>query len=169
MTPVLMILAAVAASAPEPDRERLPPQPVEAPRIRDLAPAVPAPAIFTYAVDEACRIVRPRKLQGPASMVWDDAQKARDVFSEETVWRFVDGVRRQLQERRVKLLGEMILEGELVCHVLPSGEVVEAWIERTEGAVRRQARSREVLTIRGGRIEDLGTFSLDFQPDPPAP
>ena len=162
----LTILAAVGAPATEPDR--LPPEPP--PQMRDLPSAATPPAIFTYTVDGECRITGTRKLQGPEQMSWETVERERDVFQETTEWRFIEGVRRQLRERRVKLRGEMVEEGDLVCHVLPSGDVVAAWIERREpGVGRRQAPRREALTVQDGGIERLGTFSLDVQAELPAP
>jgi hypothetical protein len=170
MIPLLLMLAAVAASAADQPADRLPPEPVEPPRVRDLLPSESPPAIFTYRVDPQCRVTDTRKLQGPDQLTWEDAQRARNVYRETTAWRFVDGLRRQLREHRVKLLGEMIRQGELVCLVLPSGEVVEAWIERSEsGAGRRETNVRETVTVDDDGIEDLGTFSLDFHPTPAAP
>lgn len=125
--------------------------------------AAPAPAIFTYRVDGRCRVDATRRLQGPDSLRWQDADQALDITSESTVFRYVSGQRVQLRERRVKLLGEMVREGLLVCHVRPSGEVVKAWIERHDTSpARRQTVQREALTIRSGRIGDLGTYSVSF-------
>ena len=63
--------------------------------------------------------------------------------------------------------GELVREGELICHVRPSGEVVDAWIERRDDSVaRRQAPRREPVPIRGGRVGDLGTFSVAFETMP---
>lgn len=163
----LLMIAALAAPPP-PDPSRLPPEPVERPSIRDL-PAGEAPAaIFTYSVDGACRVTGITRLQGPKTSSWEDVEQAHQVSGEETVWRFVDGLRRQLTERRVKLLGEMVLEGELVCYVLPSGDVAQAWVERRDSRLgRRRAPTREPVPVRGGSIPDLGTFSVDLPgPDP---
>lgn len=155
---MLMVMASPAAAAAEADR--LPP---ELPPVPGL-PAAEPPPIFTYSVDEACRVTAIRKLQGSSEVSARDVE-AR-VFREDTVWRFVDGERLQLRERRVKLLGEMILEGELVCLVRPSGAVVEAWIERSaDTAGRRRAPTREPVGIAGGAVEHLGTFSIEL----PAP
>ena len=161
-----MILAAVGSPAPDP--ERLPPEPP--PRLRDLPSAEPPSAIFTYSVDDECRITGTRKLQGPEEMSWELAEREREVFQETTEWRFIDGVRRQLRERRVKLRGEMVEEGDLVCHVLPSGDVVAAWIERSNpGVTSRRPLRRESVTVQDGDIEPLGTFSLDVPIDSRAP
>jgi hypothetical protein len=168
MSTLLMVLA--VAAAPAAPSDRLPPQHRQPPSIHDLKQAQTPPAIFTYNIDQHCQVADTRKLQGPDSLLWEDAQQAGDIFHETTEWKFIDGLRRQLSERRVKLLGEMVLDGELVCHVLPSGEVVDAWIERRDSSPgRRRVPTREPVAIHDGGIEDLGTFSLDFQPDPPAP
>lgn len=162
MTALLLLQAAAAASTAAgtaPDPGRLPPP---LPRPVPELPTDP-PAIFLYSVDGECRVVDTRKLQGPEQITWGDVQRAKQVFREQTAWRFVDGLRRQLQERRVKLLGEMVLEGELVCHVLPSGEVVEAWIEREDGgAGRRRIPDREPVDSTDGNLQDLGTFSVEL-------
>jgi hypothetical protein len=77
-----------------------------------------------------------------------------------------DGRRSQLLERRVRLLGELVLEGELVCHLRPTGQVLEAWIERTDqGAARRRAPTRDEVPVRNGAIAPLGTFSVAYRPD----
>lgn len=158
MTALAVLLTLAAAAGVDPDL--LPPQP-EPERERPM-PRGALPAIFTYAVDERCRVVRVRKLQGSPDVSWDDVQQAMTIAAEDTVWRYVDGARRQLRERRVKLLGEMIREGELVCLVLPSGDVLEAWVERTDaGSARRRAPVREPLTVQDGTIESPGTFSLE--------
>lgn len=160
MTGLVMMLL-MAAAAPDPDR--LPPDARRPPDVRDLPPAGAPPAIFTYEVAGDCRITGTRKLQGPDQVDWAEAQRRRQVFREDTVWRFIDGMRRQLRERRVKLRGEMVREGELVCHLLPSGEVAEAWIERRDAAPgRRRTPTREPVTVRDGTIADLGTYSLDL-------
>ena len=123
--------------------------------------------IFTYRVGGGCRVESPRLLQGPDRTLWRDADEALDITGESTVFRFVDGRRTQLRERRVRLLGELVREGELFCHVRPSGEVVNAWIERRDDSVaRRQAPRREPVPIRGGRVGDLGTFSVAFETEP---
>lgn len=124
-----------------------------------------APSIFTYRLDGRCRVERTRKLQGPREIHWRDANESLGIVREEIVFRYVDGQRVRLTERRIKLLGEMVQNGLLICRVRPSGEVVEAWIERHDGsAARREAPRREPLTIRRGRIPDLGTYSVSFQP-----
>ncbi|HEX7036683.1 MAG TPA: hypothetical protein VF210_12965 [Pseudomonadales bacterium] len=151
---VLMVMASAAAAA---ESERLPP---ELPPVPRFPPPEPS-SIFTYSVDGACEVTEIRKLQGSNEVSARDVEKR--VFGEDTVWRFVDGERLQLQERRVKLLGEMILEGELVCLVRPTGAVVEAWIERsTDADGRRRRPTREPVEIAGGAIEHLGTFSIEF-------
>lgn len=124
-----------------------------------------APSIFTYRLDRRCRVERTRKLQGPREIRWRDANESLGIVREEIVFRYVDGQRVRLTERRIKLLGEMVQTGLLICRVRPSGEVVEAWIERHDTrAARREAPHREPLTIRRGRIPDLGTHSVSFPP-----
>jgi hypothetical protein len=141
-----------------------PPAPAAPPSIRDRAdPSEVGPAIFTYRIDQRCQVDDTRKLQGADDLLWNDVARARSIDDENTVWRFVDNVRTQLFERRVRLLGEMVRGGELICHVRPSGEVVAAWIERRDtSTARRRAPIRESVDIRGGRLPDLGTFSVTF-------
>lgn len=156
----LILLMAAAAAAGEPGPSRLPPK---LPPVPELPAAEPA-AIFTYSVDGQCRVDEIRKLQGPNDVGSRDLEQR--VYRERTVWRFVDGERLQLRERRVQLLGEMVLEGELVCHVRPAGGVVEAWIEREDSTgARRRAPSRVSVRLIGDAIEHLGTFSVEL----PAP
>jgi hypothetical protein len=158
---LLLILAAGAAPA-----DRLPPQPAQVPSLGELRGSEQDAAIFTYRVDGHCRITRARKLQGPDGFEWRDADEHLEVFQEAVDFRFIDGMRRQIRERRVRLLGEMVREGELICRVLPSGDVAEAWIERRDrSAGRRRSPSREPLPVTDGEIEPLGTFSLDVIPD----
>jgi len=162
-TAVAVAVAAAASPALATEPPVAPPPPAHgSPRI-DVIPA--APSIFTYRVDGRCRVERTRKLQGPREVRWRDAKESLGIVREEIVFRYVDGQRVQLRERLIKLLGEMVREGVLVCRVRPSGAVVEAWIERHDGnAARREAPRREPLTIRRGRIPDLGTYSVSFQP-----
>jgi len=105
-----------------------------------------------------------RKLQGTRELLWRSVAAAREITEERTVWRFIDNTRTQLRERRVKLRGEMVRRGELVCHVRPSGDVVQAWIERQDTSVaRRRSPTRESVVVRDGRIPDLGTFSVTYE------
>lgn len=161
------ILAVAAAQAPDPDL--LPPR-AEPPRsVRDLPAPTRPRAIFTYTVDGACRVTGIRKLQGAAHVTWRDAEQAHEVSRETTVWRFVDGLRRQLRERRVKLMGEMIDDGELVCLLQPSGSVVQAWIERRDNTpARRRSPTRQPVPLEDGQLTGLGTFSVDIDAEPPA-
>ena len=165
MVSELILLAAVSASAAAdvPSRYAPPPTPESTRSIGDLDDAG-IEAIFTYRIDGACRVDDPRLLHGPDRTLWRDADEAFDITGESIVFRFVDGRRTQLRERRVRLLGELVREGELVCHLRPSGEVVSAWIERRDDSIaRRQAPRREPVPIRGGRVGDLGTFSVAFE------
>ncbi len=167
MMPELILLAAIAAATTADTSRYAPPPTAEARRsIEDLDEPGPE-AIFTYRVDGRCRVDDPRLLQGPDSILWRDAEEVFDITGESTVFRFIDGRRTQLRERRVRLLGELVREGELVCHVRPSGEVVNAWIERRDDSIaRRQAPRRDPVAIRGGRVGDLGTFSVAFEVAP---
>lgn len=163
MTYALLLLIAAIGAAPA---DRLPPEPAEVPSVGELRDSEPAEAIFTYRIDGRCRVTGARKLQGPEDVTWRDADERLEVFREDIEFRFVDGVRRQLRERRVKLLGEMVREGELVCFVLPSGDVAEAWIERRDRSTgRRRAPTREPIAVSDGEIDPLGTFSLDMVPN----
>tara|TARA_Y100001933_G_scaffold77192_1_gene78453 strand:- start:6598 stop:7122 length:525 start_codon:yes stop_codon:yes gene_type:complete len=159
MKTTLLALAVMASEFPPPP----PPQTT----IPAGIPEATRNVIFTYRVDGGCRVESPRLLQGPDRTLWRDADETFDITGESTVFRFVDGRRTQLRERRVRLLGELVREGELICHVRPSGEVVDAWIERRDDSVaRRQAPRREPVPIRGGRVGDLGTFSVAFETMP---
>lgn len=159
--PAAHAAAVPAAAAPAPPDPVSPPRSVEELRTRTS----PQAAIFTYTVDDACRIGDTRKLQGPDDVRWQDAESALDIAAESGTFRYVDGMRTRLTERRVKLLGEMVREGELVCHIRPSGEVIAAWIEfRNPDAGRRRSLSRETVPVRDGTIGDLGTFSLVLAP-----
>lgn len=161
MTPLVMLLVMAAAQPVDPDL--LPPDPEPPDPPRTLPSSGEAPAIFTYSVDGRCRVADPRKLQGSESRTWPEAEGRYDVYRETTLWRFLDGMRRQLRERRVKLMGEMVREGVLVCHLQPSGEVVDAWIEREDdGSARRRAPTRQPVAVSDGEIEHLGTFSLEL-------
>jgi hypothetical protein len=155
------LLAAFAVEAPAADVSRLPPAVPATPDFRTL-PGTPAPpAIFVYRVDRGCRVTGARKLQGPESLSWRDVQQQHQIELRQVVWRIVDGVRSQLVERRVKLRGELVREGELVCHVRPAGQVLEAWIERADdSAARRRTTRREPVAVQDGYIADLGTYSL---------
>lgn len=156
----VLMAASTAGAAPG---DRLPPEPGDAPSIHDLRGGQP-PAIFTYRVDEQCRVTGVRQLQGPDDLLWRDVNRARRISAEDTVFRMVEGQRRQLTERRVRLLGEMVLPGELVCLVQPIGGVVDAWIMRTDTSpARRRAPTRESVPVRDGDIGELGTFSVTLE------
>lgn len=166
MTPVLTLVLAAAAASPHHAPPRAPRPP---PSLAELTAHTPS-AIFTYSVDGRCAITGARKLQGNDQVRWDDADSALDIVTEAMVFRYVDGLRTRLRERRVRLLGELVEGGELVCHLRPSGEVVAAWIERhDESVARRRAPQREPVMVRDGKIGELGTYSLSFQPDRPEP
>lgn len=158
--PLLLILALAEPGA---TAHTPPPEPVATPSVHDGDDG-DLPALFTYRVDGHCRVDRTRKLQGPPDVRWKDAALRFGVAREDTVWRYLDGVRSQLRERRVKLLGEMVLPGELVCLLRPSGEVMEAWLERRDADSRGRSVSREPVAVQGGRIADLGAFSLTLDP-----
>lgn len=158
-----LTLAALPATAV--DATRTPPRPPEMPSFRPPTSADPVPGIFVYQVDAGCRVTGTRKLSGPPALSWRDVQRERQIEQRQVVWRIVDGVRSQLIERRVKLRGELVREGDLVCHLRPGGQVVDAWIERyDQTAARRQAPQREAVAVSGGRIADLGTYSLTVEP-----
>lgn len=159
MIGALLAITLVAAPAP-------PPSPAPAPSIHERLERSDQPtAIFTYQIDGRCRVDNARKLQGARELLWRKVAAAREITEERTVWRFIDNTRTQLRERRVKLRGELVRRGELVCHVRPSGDVVKAWIERQDTSVaRRRAPTRESIAVRDGRIPDLGTFSVTFEP-----
>lgn len=156
-----LAIALAAAPAPPP----APAGPAGPPSILgDAERSDAGPAIFTYRIDGRCRVDDTRKLQGADDLLWNDVAEFRDIDEENTVWRFVGNVRTQLFERRVRLLGEMVRVGELICHVRPSGEVVAAWIERRDtSTARRRAPIRENVDIRDGRLPDLGTFSVTLE------
>jgi hypothetical protein len=155
------ILAAVPASAQQPAIAP-PPDP---PAVRDLAVPDDTPGIFTYRVDDRCRVTQTRKLQGPRQLAWREVERALGLFSEETVFRMVEGNRRQLVLRRVVLMGEMVESGELHCLLSPMGELVEAWIARTDStAPRQRLPRREAAPVQRGSLGDLGTFSVIYQP-----
>lgn len=126
-----------------------------------------SPGIFTYKVDDLCRVTRARKLQGPPDLDWRQVDRQLQLSSEATVWRMTDGGRRQLTERRVTLLGELVRCGELICLLSPMGDVVEAFIERTDPNPRQRIPTRERAPLSNGRLGDLGTFSVVFQPQQP--
>jgi len=159
MNGALLALTLAAAAAP-------PPSPVPPPSIHERLEQGDRPtAIFTYQIDGRCRVDNARKLQGPRELLWRQVAAARGISQEQTVWRFIDNTRTQLRERRVKLRGELVRRGELVCHVRPSGDVVNAWIEHQDTSVaRRRSPTRESVTVSDGRIPDLGTFSVTFEP-----
>ncbi|MFU8814658.1 MAG: hypothetical protein ACNA7W_04875 [Pseudomonadales bacterium] len=134
----------------------------------DAADLSTSPAIFTYKVDDRCRVTRTRKLQGPDDLQWRHVDQQLQIFSEATVWRMIDGTRRQLTERRVALQGEMVRAGELICLLSPLGEVLEASIARLDA---RNPRQRipilEPAPLSNDGLGDLGTFSVVFQPPQP--
>lgn len=175
MTSVLLMLAAAAvagaltpaaagqAAAPHPGPPRTPQAP---PLVETRSETDALRAIFTYSVDGGCNVADTRRLQGGDDVRWADADAALGVIREDMVFRYVDGLRTRLRERRIRLLGELVATGELVCHLRPSGAVVRAWIERHDRSpARRQATRREPLTVRDGSLADLGTYSLSFDPD----
>lgn len=155
------LLALTLAAAPAP-----PPSPTPPPSVHDRLEQRDRPtAIFTYQIDGRCRVDNARKLQGARELLWRQVAAALEITSERTIWRFMDNTRTQLRERRVKLRGEMVRQGELVCHVRPSGDVVKAWIERKDISVaRRRTPTQDPVTVHDGRIADLGTFSVTFEP-----
>lgn len=154
------LLALTLAAAPAP-----PPTPAPPPSIHERLEQGDRPtAIFTYQIDGRCRVDNARKLQGPRELLWRQVAAVRGITEERTVWRFIDNTRTQLRERRVKLRGEMVRRGELVCHLRPSGDVINAWIERRDTSIaRRRAPTRESVAVRDGRIPDLGTFSVTYE------
>lgn len=157
------LLAITLAAAPGPPP---PPSPAPPPSVHERLERGDRPtAIFTYQIDGRCRVDKTRKLQGARELLWRQVAAAREITKERTVWRFIDNTRTQLRERRVKLRGELVRHGELVCHVRPSGDVVKAWIERQDTSVaRRRTPTRESVAVHDGRIPDLGTFSVTFEP-----
>jgi hypothetical protein len=161
---LLLVAGVSVAAAPDP-APAVPPPPDQAPNVRSLEPTPEPPGLFTYTVDGACRVSRTRKLQGPENMDWRDVERRLEVSRESTVWRMIDGQRRQLIERRVRLLGELVQGGELYCLLNPMGQLVEAWIERTDpDATRYSIPRREPAPLRDGLLADLGTFSVILQP-----
>jgi hypothetical protein len=143
----------------------LPPEPAQPPGFRSLHGDDELPAIFLYQVDGRCRVTATRKLQGAEAVSWRQVQQQHQIEQQRIIWRMVDGVRSQLYERRVKLRGELVRPGELVCHVRPAGQVLEAWIERRDDSpARRRTLQREPVTVTDGRIADLGTYSLTIEP-----
>ncbi|MEQ8483314.1 MAG: hypothetical protein RIB46_03030 [Pseudomonadales bacterium] len=167
MKPHLWIMRAALTLASLPaaaDAARTPPRPPEMPSFRPPVSADPVPAIFVYRIDAGCQVTGTRKLSGPAALSWRDVQRQRQIEQRQVVWRIVDGVRSQLIERRVKLRGELVREGELVCHLRPGGQVLEAWIERRDqSAARRQAPQRDAVAVIDGGIADLGAYSLTIE------
>jgi hypothetical protein len=163
----LLVLAATAASvAPERDLATSPPAPP--PRVHDLSAPETPPGIFTYKVDERCRVTQIRKLQGPDDLDWREVERQLQISGETIVWRMMDGNRRQLIERRVTLVGEMVQGGVLHCLLTPMGELIEAWIARlAPGAPRQALPRREPAPTRSGDLGDLGTFSVVVQPRQP--
>lgn len=155
------LLALTLAAAPVPPSSPAPP-----PSVHDRLEQRDRPtAIFTYQIDGRCRVDNARKLQGRRELLWRQVAAALEITRERTIWRFMDNTRTQLRERRVKLRGEMVRQGELVCHVRPSGDVVKAWIERKDTSIaRRRTPTQDPVTVRDGRIADLGTFSVTFEP-----
>jgi hypothetical protein len=142
-----------------------PPEVPQPPSNRSASDVDELPAIFLYRVDARCRVTATRMLQGPETMNWRHVQEHQQIEQQRIVWRMVDGVRSQLHERRVKLRGELVETGELVCHIRPAGQVLEAWIERRDDSpARRRALQREPVTVTDGRIADLGTYSLTLEP-----
>lgn len=157
---LLAALAGVGAAEPAPP----PPLPPNVPALPGHAGAE-LPGIFLYQVDATCRVTATRKLQGPESLSWRQVQAQRGIEQQRIVWRMIDGTRSQLTERRVKLRGELVEPGELVCLIRPNGHVREAWIERRDrSAARRQAPRRDPVPLRDGRLADLGTYSLTIEP-----
>jgi hypothetical protein len=154
---VVAVMGVIAAAAVH---ASAPPDP---PTVRGIEQERAAPAIFTYRVDERCRVTAPRKLQGPEPLEWREVERALDLAAERTVWRMVDGDRRQFLERRVTLSGEMVEGGELYCLMTPMGQVFDAWIMRTNPSAPRQQRpQRQTAPVSDGTLGDLGTFSILF-------
>jgi hypothetical protein len=162
-----LLVFAAAAAAGSPERPAAsPPEPP--PRVRDLDTPETLPGLFTYKVDERCRVSHIRKLQGPDDLDWREVERQLHISAENIVWRMMDGNRRQLIERRVRLVGEMVQGGELYCLLTPMGELVEASIARYEPAAPRHSiPRRESAPIHNGDLGDLGTFSVVVQPRQP--